>query len=388
MARALDRHLVTALTFRADTATFSNNGASMHCAGSLDPLGDVVAAIASARSGAHEADGIDPVGFLERSISRWLSGAPGYGSGNTSRGDFTIEDEYLMLGADALYGLGRLLGITSEAWFVAHEPAITRALDTMRSRDLDGDGLVESPHRRGVTGEHQWSTTWADVVSFGWKDAWSNAVLYGALRLCASGMRRFGRAPAADDLDAWAARLRSAYAPTFLDPETGWLIGWRSPDGTPHDYCHVMMNGDAVAHGLLDPAPARRLMERLWAEFEAVGYADFANGIPINLHPIAEADLGGVVIGLPIGGYLQGGATHHRTGGFVQALYDVGMTAEGDRVLEALASTVADDSSFGGIGSGLDWRLWDGTPSGYEGLLAEGFGFLAVAVERYATPTD
>ena len=53
-----------------------------------------------------------------------------------------------------------------------------------------------------------------------------------------------------------------------------------------------------------------------------------------------------------------------------------------------LASTVADDSSFGGIGSGLDWRLWDGTPSGYEGLLAEGFGFLAVAVERYATPTD
>ena len=129
-------------------------------------------------------------------------------------------------------------------------------------------------------------------------------------------------------------------------------------------------------------------MERLWAEFEAVGYADFANGIPINLHPIAEADLGGVVNGLPIGGYLQGGATHHRTGGFVQALYDVGMTAEGDRVLEALASTVADDSSFGGIGSGLDWRLWDGTPSGYEGLLAEGFGFLAVAVERYAMPAD
>ena len=84
-----------------------------------------------------------------------------------------------------------------------------------------------------------------------------------------------------------------------------------------------------------------------------MGYTDLANGIPINLHPIAEADLGGVVFGLPIGGYLQGGATHHRTGGFVQALYDVGMTAEGDRVLEALASTVADDSSFGGIGSGL-----------------------------------
>ncbi len=90
-----------------------------------------------------------------------------------------------------------------------------------------------------------------------------------------------------------------------------------------------------------------------------------------------------MVFGLPIGGYLQGGATHHRTGGFLRALYAVGMTVEGDQVLEALASTTADDSAFGGIGSGLDWRLWDGTPSGYEGLLAEGFGFLAVAIERW-----
>ena len=37
------------------------------------------------------------------------------------------------------------------------------------------------------------------------------------------------------------------------------------------------------------------------------------------------------------GGYLQGGATHHRTGGFLRALYAVGMTAEGDQALEALA---------------------------------------------------
>src|SRR6185369_5629216 len=126
--------------------------------------------IAAAGADAPTADGIDPVGFLERSISRWLSGAPGYGSGNTSRGDFVIEDEYLMLGADALYGLGRLLAVTSESWFLANEPAIGRALARMRARDLDADGLVESAHRRGMTGEHQWSTTWADVVSFGWKD--------------------------------------------------------------------------------------------------------------------------------------------------------------------------------------------------------------------------
>jgi hypothetical protein len=278
--------------------------------------------------------------------------------------------------------------VTSATWFEAHEARITRAIAAMRARDLDGDGLIESPHRRGVTGEHQWSTTWADVVSMGWQDAWSNAVLYAALRMNAAGFRRFGREAVAADLDGWATRLRAAYAPAFLDERTGWLIGWRSPDGTPHDYCHVQLNGDAVAAGLLDPGQARRLMEAVWAELSRVGYTDLANGLPINLHPVAEEDLGGVVFGLPIGGYLQGGASHHRTGGFVQALYDVGMTEEGDRLLEALCSSVADDSAFGGIGTGRDWRLWDGTPSGYEGLLAEGFGFLAVAVRRWGNAPE
>lgn len=378
VARALDRHLVTAMTFRADTATFSNNGASMHCAGSLNLLSEVVAAAPDAR------DGIAPVAFLESSLSRWLLGAPGYGSGRTSRGDFVIEDEYLMLGADALYGLGRLLPLTNERWFMDHERRIEGAWQAMRDRDIDGDGLIESRLRRGVSGEHQWSTTWADVMSFGWKDAWSNAVLYAALGSCAHGLRRFGRGELAERLLDWAERLRDVYADTFLAAESGWIGGWRSPDGRLHDYCFPLLNGDAVASGILDAAVARDVMSKLWREFEAVGYRDFANGIPMNLHPVAEEDIGGVVFGLPIGGYLQGGASHHRAYGFIKALYDVGMKKEADIVLEALASTVADDSAFGGVGSGRDWRLWDGTPSGYEGLLAEGFGFLAMAVDRWA----
>ncbi len=377
VARALDRHLVTALTFRPDTATFSNNGASMHCAGSLNPLGDVVLRIEERR------DGIDAVRDLQRSVERWLSKAPGYGSGNSSRGDFTIADEYLMIAADGLYAVGRLLEVVERAWFEANEHAIDAAIDAMRARDVDRDGLVESRLRLGQSGEHQWSTTWDDVVSFGWKDAWSNAVLFGALRLLASGFSRFGRAPRAGDLDAWATTLGASYMPAFYNEATGWIGGWRSPDGTLHDHGYTLLNGDAIANGVVDGPRARKVMERLWAAFEEVGYRDFANGIPINLHPIPEDDLGGVVFGLPIGGYLQGGATHHRTGGFVRALNAVGMTTEADAVLEALASTVADDTAFGGIGSGLDWRFWDGTPSGYEGLLAEGFGFLAVALERH-----
>jgi hypothetical protein len=151
---------------------------------------------------------------------------------------------------------------------------------------------------------------------------------------------------------------------------------------------YPLLNGDAVVSGVLDSSVEREVMSSVWRELADVGYQDFANGIPMNLHPVAEEDIGGVVFGLPLGGYLQGGASHHRTFGFLTALYRVGMEREADHVLESLASTVADDSAFGGVGSGRDWRLWDGTPSGYEGLLAEGFGFLAVAVRRWAEPSS
>ena len=38
---------------------------------------------------------------------------------------------------------------------------------------------------------------------------------------------------------------------------------------------------------------------------------------------------------------------------------------------------------FAGCGSGYEWRRWDGAPSGYEGLLTEQFGLIAVAIDRY-----
>ena len=36
-----------------------------------------------------------------------------------------------------------------------------------------------------------------------------------------------------------------------------------------------------------------------------------------------------------------------------------------------------------GCGSGVDWRRWDGTPCGDEGLLSDQFGILAIAHKRY-----
>ena len=107
--------------------------------------------------------------------------------------------------------------------------------------------------------------------------------------------------------------------------------------------------------------------------------------MPFNVHRVPDDDVAAVVYGLPLGCYLQGAASHHRLRVFVEALDLVGMTAESAAVLDGLAATIADDSSFGGIGSGRDWRMWDGTPSGYEGQLVEGFSVLASGLRRFSS---
>jgi hypothetical protein len=375
--RMVARHALTALPFRPDTSTYSNNGASMHCTTTLNDLSAI-----SLRLG-EPAPGVVPLDLLRRSLERWLGDAPAYGSGWTSRGGHHLEDEYVHLGADTLLGLARFLGRADPAWAAEHRGAIAGALERMRRRDGDGDGLVESTIRRGVSGEHQWSTAWSDVLSFGHKDAWANAVLYEALRTLATTLPRAGLVGLADGLDAWADGLRERYLPTFLNPATGWIGGWRSADDRLHDHGFWVVNGAACATDLVPVDDGRRILTALWEETRRVGYDDLRNGLPFNLRRIPEEDIGGVVFGLPLGGYLQGGASHHRLGPVVTALRRVGMEPEADRLLEALATTIADDSAFGGVGSGRDWRMWDGTPSGYEGQLAEGFSVLAAALDRW-----
>jgi hypothetical protein len=377
--RMVARHAVTALPFRADTATYSNNGASMHCTTTLNDLSAIALRLGDV------ATGVSPTAMLRLSLERWLSDAPAYGSGRSSHGGHLLEDEYVHLGADTLLGLARFLTVAEPGWYALHRRRIGEHLRRMAARDVDGDGLVESTIRRGVSGEHQWSTAWSDVLSFGFKDAWANAVLYEALRTLESALARLD--PELVDearLGTWATDLRRSYLPTFRNPRTGWIAGWRSADDRLHDYGFFVVNGAAVSTDLVSVEDGRQILGALWAELGRVGYDELRNGLPFNLHRVPEEDIGGVVFGLPLGGYLQGGASHHRLGPVVAALRRVGMTAEADALLEALAETIADDSAFGGVGSGRDWRMWDGTPSGYEGQLAEGFSIMAPALDRWA----
>lgn len=377
--RALDRHGVTALPFRADTSTYSNNGASMHCTTSLADVSAIAALLP-------DADHLTPMAWVGDSLQRWLDGAPSYGSGATSHGPHRLEDEYVHMAANTLAALGRFVAAQPDgAWFYVNRERIVDELERMLARDVDGDGLVESTLRRGLSGEHQWSTAWADVISFGWKDAWANAVLFETWQLWPAVLRRHDENDLASRIDAARESLRRAYLPTFFDERTGLIAGWRSQDDVLHNYGFSVPIAAACASELLPVETARGIMESLVTAWRGVGLEDYRNGIPLNLWRIPEDDIGGVIFGLPMGSYQQGGYSHHGARAIIDALDRVGLTDEADRVLEGLCETIGDDTSFGGLGSGRDWRMRDGTPSGYEGQLVEGFSVLASALRRYRT---
>ncbi len=382
--RALARTFFTAPTFRADIGCLSNSGVSMPCPICLDTWSAVLP-----RMGAWSAGpGGDPMDLLRLTVERWLQEGPGYAAGRLLHHGRLGEadDEYLMTGAAALRGIGDYLcEAAGAAWFAEHETVIRTKIAAARGRDLDGDGLIESPLRTGVSGTGQWSTCWLDVTSFGWKDAWANAILHGALRQLAGGFRRFGATAMADDLEDWRIRLHANYRPAFWNETSGWLAGWRCQENRLHDYAFLPVNGCAVHEGLLEPDEGRVVMERLLAEAKRVKLPDPALGLPINLWNIPDEDRADIMHGYPFGYYQNGGRTHSQARHTIMALYAVGMKAEADAWLERLCVGFAEARVFGGNQSGVDWRDWDDRPCGYEGLLTDQFGLLEPILYRWGS---
>jgi len=121
----------------------------------------------------------------------------------------------------------------------------------------------------------------------------------------------------------------------------------------------------------------------LWEEMQKVGYIHFHLGLPGNLWDISNDDMSLYQFDKGYEFYQNGAATHSQTRHFVNALYKVGLIAEGDLILAGLCSSIADGSAYSGVGSGLDWRKWDGTPTGYEGYLCDQLGMLSTIFDRF-----
>jgi hypothetical protein len=328
---------------------------------------------------------IVPNDYLQQTLERWLVDAPAYGSGRSITDEDTFyEDEYLQTGTSALFGLSLFLKYAANSdWFEHNKSYIIEQINRMKKRDLDGDGLIESNIRLGISGQYQWSTNWMDVLSFGWKDAFVNAFLYPALMNLVDVFNRYSLLDLAQDCQSWVENLKANYYTTFFNENTGWLMGWRSKDDQIHDYAFLFVNGAAIEYGLIDDPVASEIMQKLWKELQNSEFKDYTLGLPGNLWQIPDKDMAVAMHNSPMGSYENGAATHSQARHFISGLYTVGMLEEGDLLLTKMSDSMAKGTAFGGVGSGVDWRMWDGTPCGYEGLLCDQFGILIPALQRW-----
>ena len=235
---------------------------------------------------------------------------------------------------------------------------------------------------------------WWDTIGFAYEDAYSNALAYHALLGMTEMARRANRREDAQLYVSRAEKLRSVYFDTFYNPTTGVLAGWRSTDGKLHDYYFTFVNGAAITYGLVPRDKANQIMDRLLAKMKEVGYTHFEYGLPGNLIPVRRGDY--VDHDKRFGGpekedgsdgfqiYENGGATACMAYFTIQALYQLGRHKEADAILLPMLHAFEQGGFQGRASNGMtyDWKAWDGTPHGYEGLLVDGYQALLAVLSR------
>ena len=273
----------------------------------------------------------------------------------------------------------------------------------MLAADTNGNGLIEYP-ATGNSGERptpdRRPANWWDTITFGHEDAYSNALAYRAATLLAAMARKLSHPQDAAWFATCAAKMRAAYVPTFLNPESGVLAGWKSADGKLHDYAFLFVNGVAITYGLVDHPVANRIMDRLLQKMAQVGYTTFQYGLPGNLIPVRKADYVKHEPGKDKSGtgepeledgsdsfqlYENGGATPSHAYWTIKALYTLGRVEEARRIFYPMLETYARGGfqGFDANGRSVDWRDWHGGGHGYEGFLVDSYlPLLAVFDDR------
>lgn len=279
-------------------------------------------------------------------------------------------------------------GTQDQTWLTSNYDKIKSWADDMLATDRNGDGLVKYI----VSGNSgSWPAkvkyrpaNWWDTIGFGYEDAYANALAYRALLGMDKLAQQANHPDDAAHYRAAAEKLKAAYFKTFYDPNTGVLAGWRSEDGQLHDYYFLFVNGIAIDYGLVPQEQANSIMDRLLAKMNEVGYTNFGLGLPGNLIPVPKADCvqynqhDGFQI------YENGGATACFAYFTVAALYDLGRIQDGDRILFPMLDAFArgDFQGFGPNNKSKDWKMWDGTCKGYEGLLNDNYYALLAVLDR------
>jgi hypothetical protein len=345
------------------------------------------------------ASGLTALDLIRQTLDRYLSGMKAYGipgyTPNDPTNRYVFLDTYPSL---LIAAWDYVRGSKDETWLRKNYAGLKDWATKMLALDLEGNGLLEYP-ASGNSGS--WPeklalrpANWWDTIGFAHEDAYSNALAYHALLGMAEMARRANRPEDAQLYASRAEKLRAVYFDTFYNPTTGVLAGWRSADGKLHDYYFTFVNGAAITYGLVPRDKANPIMDHLLAKMKEVGYTHFEYGLPGNLIPVRREDY--VDLNKSAGGpekedgsdgfqiYENGGATACMTYYTLHALYQLGRHEEADAILFPMLRAF-EEGGFQGRGPNgktYDWKAWDGTPNGYEGLLVDGYQALLAVLSR------
>ena len=357
------------------------------------------------------ADGLTCLDLIRMTLDRYLAGAKGYGQvGYACR----ATDADLIAWKTPWTSLDTLPSLLIAAcnyangarewnWARANYDKIAMWGREMMEADKDGNGLIEYPGT-GNYGDRplvdRRPSNWWDTINFGHEDAFANALAYRALTAVSELAHKLKHNEDAKWFAEKASKLRSAYVPTFLNPATGVLAGWKSADGQLHDYWFTFVQGAAITYGLVEPPQANQIMDRLLQKMEAVGYTNFFIGLPGNLVPVKKGDYvyhdtPPQVHGVPkledgsdgFQYYENGGATACWAYFTIKTLYKLGRVQDARRIYHPMLRSYANGNFQGFCDDGMskDWRDWRGGCHGYEGLLVDSYHALLAVLDDVKT---
>jgi hypothetical protein len=346
------------------------------------------------------APGVTALDLVRQTLDRYLGGMQAYGVADPSERTLPYDfvDTYPSL---VLAAWDYVRGSKDAAWLEKNYAGLKVWAGKMLAMDRDGQGLLEYP-ASGNSGSW-WRedkqmilrpANWWDTIGFGHQDAYSNAIAYPALLGMAEMARQAKRPEDARLYASRAEKLRAVYYSTFYNPATGVLAGWKSADGKLHDYYFTFVNGMAITYGLVPRERANPIMDRLLAKMKAVGYTHFEYGLPGNLIPVRREDY--VDLAKSAGGpekedgsdgfqiYENGAASGNFAYYTLEALYRLGRRPEADAMLFPMLRGYENGlfQGRGPNGKTYDWKAWDGTPNGYEGLLVDNYMTLLAVLSR------
>jgi hypothetical protein len=395
---AFRRNWLDALQLDPSYPALANNTTSDTCAFCYYEFADIAALTPPL------AEGLTALDVVRHTLDRMLAGGTAYGlplrPWTEDHSPFSDTFPAMLIAAANVVREGR-----SDAWLAANYTGIRDWAELMLATDTDGDGLMKYSISGNsgiwVSGTPKFRpSNWWDTIGFGHEDAYANALAYRALRNMTMMADKAGKTADGERYRAAAEKLRRAYYQRFYDPATGVLAGWRSADGQLHDYYFLFVNGIAIHYGLVPKPEANAIVDRLLAKMKEVGYNNFHLGLPGNLITVALKDCvdnrGQGRFGCGVRpdnsdgfqNYENGGATGAFAFFTLAALYDLGRREEADRILFAMLDEYGrcGFSERDANGMSNDWRRWDGTPKGYEGLLTDDYyALLAVPLRQSET---